>query len=150
MLVVGLTGGIASGKSSVSSLLQSAPHSLPLVDLDLLAREVVLPGSFTLRKLESIFGSEIISPTDGSLDRPKLGKIIFNDEAQRKRLNAVIHPAIRRLLAKKLFWYWLRGEKVVVVDAPLLIEAGLWRLAGRIVLVYWSMLCDFFPSLSPR
>jgi dephospho-CoA kinase len=137
MLVVGLTGGIASGKSTVSSLLSSAPHSLPLVDLDILAREVVLPNSRTLRKLEQVFGSDIINPDDGSLDRPKLGKIIFNDESQRKRLNAIIHPAIRRRLARRLFWYWIRGEKVVVVDAPLLIEAGLWKLAGKIVLVYW-------------
>lgn len=145
MLVVGLTGGIASGKSSVSSLLSSAPHSLPLIDLDLLAREVVLPASSTLRKLQSVFGDDIVSPNDGSLDRPKLGKIIFNDEAQRKRLNGIMHPAIRRLLAKKLFWCWLRGEKLVVVDAPLLIEAGLWRLAGKIVLVYW-----YVPGSAPH
>ena len=139
MLVVGLTGGIASGKSTVSSLLSSSPHLLPLIDLDLLAREVVLPGSRTLRKLESIFEEEIISPHDGSLDRPKLGKIVFNDEKQRKRLNAVMHPAIRRRLARRLFMYWIKGEKVVVVDAPLLIEAGLWKLAGKIVLVYWCV-----------
>ena len=136
MLIVGLTGGIASGKSTVAKLLQSGPDPLPLIDLDILAREVVEPGTSTLRKLQSHFGDAVIAQ-DGTLDRPKLGQVIFNDEKQRKVLNGIIHPAIRRRLAWKLAGYWLTGTRVVVVDAPLLIEAGLWRLAGRIVLVYW-------------
>lgn len=137
MLIVGLTGGIASGKSTVAKLLQSPENGLPLIDLDVLAREVVEPGSRTLKKLRAHFGDGIIKAEDGGLDRPKLGQIIFNDEKQRKILNGIIHPAIRRRLAWKLAGHWLSGEKIVVVDAPLLIEAGLWRLAGRIVLVYW-------------
>ena len=137
MLVVGLTGGIASGKSTVSRLLQSPDIALPLIDLDVLAREVVEPGTRTLHKLQAHFGDEIVSPTDGSLDRAKLGQIIFNDERKRKQLNAIIHPAIRWRLAWSLLIYWLKGEKIVLVDAPLLVEAGLWRLAGRIILVYW-------------
>merc|ERR1712093_11744 len=114
MLVVGLTGGIASGKSTVSKLFQS--HHVPLIDLDIIARQVVEPGSSTLQKLVSIFGEGIISPTDGTLDRPKLGSIIFNDEAQRKRLNAIMHPAIRRRLAWLLLVNWLKGERLTVVD----------------------------------
>jgi dephospho-CoA kinase len=135
MLVVGLTGGIASGKSTVSRLLQE--HGLPLVDLDIVARQVVEPGSRTLKKLHAHFGDDIISSKDGTLDRPALGKIIFNHEAKRKQLNAIMHPAIRQRLAWQLLLHWLQGQKLVVVDAPLLIEAGLWRLAGKIVLVYW-------------
>lgn len=136
MLIVGLTGGIASGKSSVSNLLRSPQYRLPLIDLDILAREVVEPGTSTLNKIRSTFGDEVIT-AEGALDRPALGKIIFNDQDQRKKLNAIIHPAIRKRLAWLLFLYWIRGEKLVVVDAPLLIEAGLWRFAGKIVLVYW-------------
>lgn len=137
MLVVGLTGGIASGKSTVSSLLQTGENALQLIDLDILARQVVEPGSRTLAKLQAHFGDEIISKKDGTLDRPKLGQIIFNDERQRKILNSIMHPAIRRRLAWQLAIYWLKGERIVIVDAPLLIEAGLWKLAGRIILVYW-------------
>lgn len=135
MLVVGLTGGIASGKSTVSKLLQS--HELPLIDLDIIARQIVEPGSPTLAKLVKVFGEDIVKPEDGTLDRPKLGGIIFNDEAQRKRLNAIMHPAIRRRLAWLLVMNWLKGERLTVVDAPLLIEAGLWKFAGKIVVVYW-------------
>jgi len=136
MLIVGLTGGIASGKSTVSKLFQS--QQLPLIDLDILARQVVEPGSPTLLKLEKVFGKEIISDKDGSLNRPKLGSVIFNDEKKRKILNGIIHPAIRKRLAWLLLLNWLKGEKITVVDAPLLIEAGLWRFAGKIVLVYCS------------
>jgi dephospho-CoA kinase len=141
MLVVGLTGGIASGKSTVSTLLREE-HRLPLIDLDVLAREVVEPGSATLARLRSTFGDGIISSTDGTLDRPALGRIIFNDAKQRSTLNGIMHPAIRKLMAWKLLRCWLAGEKVVVVDAPLLVEAGLWRFAGKIILVYW---CVSFP-----
>lgn len=136
MLVVGLTGGIATGKSTVSNLFKSPQYHLPLIDLDILAREVVEPGTSTLNKIRATFGDEVITP-QGALDRPALGRIIFNDERQRKKLNAIIHPAIRRRLAWLLFLNWIKGEKVVVVDAPLLIEAGLWKFAGKIVLVYW-------------
>ncbi|SCV68199.1 BQ2448_320 [Microbotryum intermedium] len=135
MLVVGLTGGIASGKSSVSSILKS--HSLPLVDLDVLAREVVLPGTSSLSSLVSHFGPQILLP-DRTLDREKLGSIVFGNEQERKVLNGILHPAIRKLLVKKLIRHWLRGEKLVVVDAPLLIEAGLWKFCGAIMVVYCS------------
>lgn len=136
MLVVGLTGGIASGKSSVSNLFKSPQYGLPLVDLDVVAREVVEPGTSTLNKIRAAFGDAVIT-SGGALDRPALGKIIFNNEQERKKLNAIIHPAIRKRLAWLLFKYWIQGEKLVMVDAPLLIEAGLWRFAGKIVLVYW-------------
>lgn len=136
MLVVGLTGGIASGKTSVSNLLKSPQYNVPLIDLDILAREVVEPGTSTLRRIRAAFGDAVITP-EGGLNRPALGKIIFNNEKERKKLNAIIHPAIRRRLAWLLVKHWIRGEKLVVVDAPLLIEAGLWRFAGKIVLVFW-------------
>lgn len=136
MLVVGLTGGIASGKSSVAKLLKSPDHHLPLIDLDVIAREVVEPGTGTLDKIRTAFGDSVVTP-EGTLNRPALGSIIFNNEQERKKLNAIIHPAIRKRLAWLLFKHWIQGDKVVVVDAPLLIEAGLWRFTGKIVLVYW-------------
>jgi dephospho-CoA kinase len=137
MLIVGLTGGIASGKSTVSSLLQNK-HHLPLIDLDLLAREVVRPtdSSRTLSKLVAHFGSGILQE-DGTLDRPVLGRQVFRNEEERKVLNAITHRAIRKRMAWTLLWNWVRGVKVTVVDTPLLIEAGLWRWCGELVVVWW-------------
>lgn len=84
----------------------------------------------------SHFGDEILHPS-GELNREKLGSIIFGNEKERKVLNSIVHPAVRRLLAWELVKCWFRGEKVAVVDAPLLIEAGLWKMCGAIVVVYW-------------
>ncbi|KAG8972317.1 hypothetical protein FRC05_010159 [Tulasnella sp. 425] len=135
MLVVGLTGGIASGKSSVSRLL--AARQIPLIDADIIAREVVAPGTPGLTQIIREFGGDVLQP-NGTLDRLKLGQIIFSDEVKRKKLNAIIHPAVR----KEMFWRvvrcWMKGEKVCVVDVPLLIEAGLWKFVGKVVVVYCS------------
>jgi dephospho-CoA kinase len=134
--VIGLTGGIASGKSTVSSLLSSPPYSLPLIDADLLARQVVEPGTSGFSSLVSHFGADRILTPEGALDRAALGEIVFNDPDERKWLNGVIHPAVKKEIVKALFWYWVRGEWAVVVDVPLLIEAGLWRWVGEVVVVF--------------
>lgn len=143
MLVVGLTGGIASGKSTVSSLLRDK-HRIPLIDLDVLAREVVRPEdpSRTLSRLVAHFGRSILRPEgeDGTLvlDRPTLGRLCFGNEENRKVLNRITHGAIRKRMVRKLIWSWLvKGEKVVVVDTPLLVEAGLWKWCGLAVLAWW-------------
>ncbi|BGP20727.1 hypothetical protein JCM10213_001029 [Rhodosporidiobolus nylandii] len=135
MLIVGLTGGIASGKSTVTSLFKE--QHLPVIDLDVLARVAVEPDSYALSALVAHFGKRILRE-DGTLNREALGQIVFNDEKERKVLNSIVHPAVRRLLAWELVKAWLRGERVCVVDAPLLIEAGLWRFCGAIVVVYCS------------
>ncbi|GAA5983756.1 hypothetical protein JCM11641_001747 [Rhodosporidiobolus odoratus] len=135
MLVVGLTGGIASGKSTVTTLLKE--HSVPVIDLDILARVAVEPDSYGLSALVAHFGQRILRD-DGTLNREVLGGIVFNDEKERKVLNSIVHPAVRRLLAWELVKAWLRGERLCVVDAPLLTEAGLWRFCGSIVVVYCS------------
>ncbi|KAJ8082086.1 Dephospho-CoA kinase cab5 [Marasmius tenuissimus] len=136
MIVIGLTGGIATGKSTVSSLLQSK-YNIPVVDADLLAREVVEPGTPALRRIVKTFGSEVLL-TDGSgaLDRKKLGSIIFNDEKKRKQLNAIVHPAVRWGMFWGVVKCWLRGERICVLDVPLLIESKLWRYVWGVLLVY--------------
>lgn len=137
MLVVGLTGGIASGKSTVSNLLRDK-HRIPLIDLDVLAREVVSPSdsSGTLKKLVSHFGRSILN-ADGTLNRPALGRMCFGNEPNRKVLNKITHTAIRKRMAWLLFWNYVRGVKVTVVDTPLLVEAGLWMWCGQAVVVWW-------------
>lgn len=136
MLVVGLTGGIASGKSTASYLISSHPANIPIIDLDLLAREVVAPGQPALAALRSAFGPSIINSSDGTLDRAELGRLAFASPEKTKLLNKITHGAIRRRMMWKLLAYWLSGKKVVVVDTPLLIEAGLWKFCGELVLVY--------------
>lgn len=119
----------------MSSLLKS--RQIPVIDADVLAREAVQPGTKGLAQIVTHFGSEVLLP-DGTLDRKKVGAIVFNNEAKRKKLNSIIHPAVSRAILRSVFWCWLRGEKLCVVDVPLLIEGGLWKWMGKVVVVYCS------------
>jgi dephospho-CoA kinase len=132
--VVGLTGGVATGKSTVSSLLKA--KKIPIVDADVLARQVVQPGTPALAKIIEHFGPSILLP-DGSLDRKQLGSIIFNHEPKRKKLNSIVHPAVSYAILRSVLLHWIKGEKMCIVDVPLLIEGGLWKLMGKVVVVYW-------------
>lgn len=134
VIVIGLTGGIATGKSTVSR--QLAARNIPVIDADVLARGVVRPGTRTLNKIVSTFGPDILKE-DGTLDRPKLGAIVFRDEEQRRKLNAIVHPAVRWAMILGVLKYWLRGERVCVLDVPLLIESRIYRWVGKVVVVYW-------------
>ncbi|WVF70781.1 dephospho-CoA kinase [Kwoniella sp. CBS 6097] len=143
LVVIGLTGGIASGKSTVSSLLSSR-HQIPIIDADLIAREVIEPGTSGYKLVVSHFGADRIittetlpnGDTEEKLNRAALGDIIFNDPDQRKWLNGVIHPRVRKEMARRVVRAWLGGEWCVVVDVPLLIEAGMWKWVGDVVVVY--------------
>ena len=109
---------------------------MPLVDADVLARDVVRPGTPALAAIARTFGSGVLLP-DGSLDRAALGARVFADEAQRRKLNAIVHPAVRRAMALEIIRHWARGEAVCVVDIPLLVESKLHRFVGKVVVVYW-------------
>ena len=143
--VVGLTGGIATGKSTVSTLLRA--HNISIIDADVLARKVVLPGTPALQKIVNHFGQDILLP-DGSLDRQKLGSIVFSDERQRKVLNGIVHPAVRRAMLWEVLRCWWRGERMCILDIPLLIESGLWRFVATVVVVYWCSVYSSFPRPS--
>jgi dephospho-CoA kinase len=132
--VVGLTGGIATGKSTVSSALRAA--GLPLVDADVLAREAVAPGTRALARIAATFGPGVLR-ADGTLDRPALGKIVFDDAQARVRLNAIVHPAVRRAMLRAVLGHWWAGERVCVLDVPLLVESRLYPFVGRVIVVYW-------------
>ncbi|KAI9137715.1 dephospho-CoA kinase-domain-containing protein [Paraphysoderma sedebokerense] len=133
MRIIGLTGGIGTGKSAVSRYLQT--KHVPLIDCDLLARLVVEPGHPALAKIVKTFGSEVLHQ-NGTLNRAQMGQIIFNDFKKRKILNNITHPWIRWEIFKRILKYWATGERLVVIDAPLLVEAGLWRFMNEVVVVF--------------
>ncbi|KAF2021409.1 dephospho-CoA kinase-like protein [Aaosphaeria arxii CBS 175.79] len=150
MLLLGLTGSIATGKSTVSSLLSKPPYSLPIIDADLIARQVVEPGTAGYNAIVRYFlpttPDLLLDAPNGSsstkgrpLNRPALGRRVFGSgpetERDRKVLNGIVHPAVRREMYKQMVWAYLRGSWAVVLDVPLLFESGWERYCGNIVVV---------------
>jgi dephospho-CoA kinase len=134
MLVVGLTGGIASGKSFVSKKLREL--GAVVIDADQVAREVVKPGMPAWASIIREFGRSVLNP-DGSLDRKKLGKIVFADQEKLKKLNEITHPYIIREIKRLLANCCRTGEHgIVVLDVPLLFEVGLDELVDEVWVVY--------------
>ncbi|UPT23292.1 dephospho-CoA kinase [Thermobifida alba] len=127
---MGLTGGIGSGKSSVARRL--AEYGALVIDADAIAREVVEPGTEALAEIVAEFGEQVLTP-EGRLDRPKLGEIVFADEARLARLNAIVHPRVGQRTQELME----RAEEgtVVVYDVPLLVENGLADLYDVVVVV---------------
>lgn len=133
-MIIGLTGGIASGKSTVSSMLTKLGAAL--VDADRIAREVVLPGEPALYAVVHEFGQAVLTE-EGTLNRKKLGEIVFADESKRKKLERIVHPAIRAVMKRKM--EELESENphlLVVADIPLLYESGLQTMFEEVMLVY--------------
>lgn len=121
MYLIGLTGGIASGKSTVARRL--VEHGAVHIDADQLARRVVEPGTPALAAIVETFGAGMLRD-DGTLDRVKLGELVFADEVARAKLNAIVHPAVRDLSARLIAAAEAeRPDAVVVYDVPLLVEA---------------------------
>jgi dephospho-CoA kinase len=154
MLLIGLTGSIATGKTTVSTLLSSPPYSLPIIDADLLAREVVEPGTPAYQKIVNYFlpstpdlllNPSATIPAEGvngkgrPLNRPALGRRIFGDSEERKRdrgvLNSIVHPAVRWAMARAILRAYLQGHWAVVLDVPLLFESGLDVFCGTVMVV---------------
>ncbi|KAI9792349.1 MAG: hypothetical protein M1833_001120 [Piccolia ochrophora] len=162
MLLIGLTGSIATGKSTVASLLTSPPYSLPHIDADVLARDAVAPGTRAYRRIVAHFlpttpdlllpppsPSSSSSPsqttpepptsTPRPLNRAVLGRRVFGADATRTHdravLNGIVHPAVRRAMAWSVAGAYARGHWAVVLDVPLLYEAGLDVWCGAVVMV---------------
>lgn len=132
LLVIGLTGNIASGKSEVARVL--ADLGAHVIDADQLAREAVQPGTPALQAIVARWGEAVLLP-DGSLDRAALRRIVFTDHAARSALNEIVHPEVRRRRNIALAAARAKGARVVIADIPLLFEAGLERDVDAIVLV---------------
>lgn len=119
--IIGLTGGIATGKSAVACYLEE--QGAAVIDADKLAREVVRPGSRSLESIVALFGVDILLP-DGTLDRKRLGRVVFADAHKRRQLEQIMHPEIRRLADERIAVLAAEGYRVVFYMAPLLIESG--------------------------
>ncbi len=132
MLLVGLTGNIAAGKSTAARLF--AERGATLVDADLLAREAVRPGTPALAAIVGRWGPGVLSP-DGALDRPALRARVFDDPAELEALNAIVHPEVGRLRDLALGEARARGDRLVVCDVPLLFERDLAGEFDVVVLV---------------
>jgi dephospho-CoA kinase len=134
LLKIGLTGGAATGKSTVSEILRGL--GAYIIDVDLIGREVVEKGSPCLKEIAAQFGEDMLQP-DGSLDRKKMGDLVFADREKLERLNAIVHPAMTARVEEKI--KKLEGDqstRTVVVDAAILIEMGLRRLVDCLWLVW--------------
>jgi dephospho-CoA kinase len=132
-LLVGLTGGIATGKSTVDTLLRAL--GAEIIDADVLAREVVEPGEPALAEIAAEFGPGVLGP-DGRLDRKALGAIVFADPDRRRTLEAMTHPRIRERFQRRLDELAAAGFRgLVFFDAPVMIESGNYRNMDRLVVV---------------
>lgn len=121
MKIIGLTGGIGTGKSTVSCFL--AEMGAAVIDADRVGHEVFKPHTPTWREVVAAFGEEILKP-DGEVDRRKLGEIVFTNRDARERLNRIMHGQIYEMVKARLEEYQRQGVSVVVIEAPLLVEAG--------------------------
>uniref|UniRef100_A0A6M2DHF5 Dephospho-CoA kinase domain-containing protein n=1 Tax=Xenopsylla cheopis TaxID=163159 RepID=A0A6M2DHF5_XENCH len=121
MFIVGLTGGIGTGKSTVAKIFKD--NGVPVIDADVIAREIVQPGKPAWRKIRAEFGTEVFYD-NGEINREHLGKIIFSDVTKRQILNKITHPEIHRNVLKQAAKYLFLGHAFVVLDLPLLFETG--------------------------
>jgi dephospho-CoA kinase len=130
--LIGLTGGIASGKSTVAKILKR--RGAAIINADDLAREVVEPGREAWKEIVDAFGAEVLQP-DRTLDRQKLRALIFSDAAARKQIESIIHPRVRALAEQRIHQYTAAGRAVVVYEVPLLFEGNLQEWLRPAVLV---------------
>lgn len=131
MLIIGLTGGFGTGKSFVAGVFRRL--GARVIDADLLAHDSIMRGKPAYRKVVALFGPSILG-RDREIDRRKLGKIVFEDKKALKRLDGAVHPEVIKAIKKNMAKAAARGD-VVVIDAPLLIEAGLAGEADKLVVV---------------
>ncbi|CAL9737170.1 dephospho-CoA kinase Cab5p [Monosporozyma servazzii] len=139
MLIVGLTGGIACGKSTVSRRFKER-HNIPIVDADKIAKDIVQPGQSAYKKIVNHFKENIpdLLLEDENLNRPALGKWVFAHPDDLKVLNGITHPTIRYVMCQQILGYYLKGYSLCILDVPLLFESRLDQFCGVTI----SIVCD--------
>lgn len=131
--ILGLTGGIATGKSTVSHIFKNS--NVPVIDADIIARQVVEPESETLKMIINEFGEKYLME-NGTLNRKKLGKLVFNDGVALEKLNGVTHPAIRKEILAQIQSYRKSGSPLIVLDMPLLFEENYQTICDAVMVVF--------------
>ncbi len=136
-MIVGLTGGIATGKSTVSAIFKDA--GAVIIDADRIAHDAVKKGTAAWQEIVDHFGQSILQP-DGELDRDRLGDIVFNDQQKKQQLNSIVHPAVFKNMAEQVEQATedTPVDGVIILDVPLLIEAGMQNMVSDVILVYTS------------
>lgn len=132
-LVIGITGSIATGKSTISNMVKELGYTV--VDADICARQVVEQGEEAYDKIKKHFGEDILLP-NGDIDRKKLGDIVFHHDDKRLLLNSIVHPAVRHKMLEEKNAAFNRGEQVVFLDIPLLYESNLTYMVDKVLVVY--------------
>lgn len=131
MKIIGLTGGIASGKSTVTAILKS--NGFPIIDADKISRGVLIHNAEAIDAVREIFGPTVF---DGQvLNRKALGEIVFSHVSQLKKLEAIVHPRVRNSILDEIESLNVAGEKLVIIDAPLLIEGGLHEICDFVCVI---------------
>lgn len=131
--VIGITGGIASGKSSISQYIEDMGFTV--IDADIASRAVVEPGQEAYTEIISVFGDELLLP-DQRINRTKLGAIIFHDDEKRLLLNGIVHPAVRKWMLAQKEAAFQKGQRTVFMDIPLLFESKLTYMVDKTILIY--------------
>jgi dephospho-CoA kinase len=133
MLQVGLTGSIASGKSHASSVF--AELGAHVIDADVIAHEICVPGTPTYAKIVEAFGNGVLAG-DGTIDRRVLGEIIFHNAEKRQVLNSLVHPEVRAEVMRRMFALERQGfQGIIIVDAALIVESGFYKMQDRLIVV---------------
>jgi len=132
-VVIGLTGGIASGKSTVSNMVKKL--GITVVDADEISRDVVEIGKPAYNQIVDVFGADILQQ-DHTLDRKKLGALIFSNQKRREQLNKIVHPEVRKEMLRQVEKEKKQGSRAVVLDIPLLFESKLTYMVDKTLLVY--------------
>src|SRR5262245_40409536 len=136
MLRVGLTGNIASGKSHATQVF--AELGAHIIDADVIAHELLAPGTSTYDRVVAAFGDPILNP-DATINRRKLGKIVFQDEAKRAELNSLVHPEVRARVLRRIDELEDSAQNgIIIIDAALMVESGFFRTFDRLIVVHCS------------
>lgn len=133
MIIIGLTGGIATGKSTVSKMFQS--QNIPIIDADMIAKQVVEIGKPAYEMIVEAFTEDVLMST-GHINRKKLANIVFNDDKNLKKLNSIVHPYVKRVFREEIKKYRALKEPYVVLDVPLLYESSFDKLCDMILVVF--------------
>jgi dephospho-CoA kinase len=133
MIKLGLTGGIATGKSTVSQMFKD--KQIPVIDTDQIARDLFEKDTDTYHQIIDVFGEDVLH-TDQTINRKKLASIIFPNPQKRKKLNQIVHPKVREIVEEEIQKHMALGTKIIVIDVPLLFETNYDEIVDKTIVVY--------------